>query len=166
MQAQSGGILTCRCSCCRQRRGVRSRGCLESCSRCKYEPASLKYFCAVALQLKLVPQLHTQDAGAKGKQVKEMSRRAIEKLDAALRDEKSVARTLKSRVAEAEERERRMSETHAAELGILQKRLRSAELRSKELQACGGPKSPFVTAYQFSFSVSPPLPPLFISVPA
>ena len=67
--------------------------------------------------------------------MKELSRRAIEKLDAALRDEKSVARTLKSRVAEAEERERRTTETHAAELGILQKRLRAAELRSKELQA-------------------------------
>ncbi len=67
--------------------------------------------------------------------MKELTRRAIEKLDSALRDEKSTVRTLKSRAAEAEERERRMTETHAAELGVLQKRLRAAELRGKELQA-------------------------------
>jgi hypothetical protein len=79
--------------------------------------------------------MQSQDAGAKGKQMKELTRRAIEKLDAALRDEKCTVRTLKSRAAEAEERERRMTETHAAELGLLQKRLRAAELRSKELQA-------------------------------
>jgi hypothetical protein len=79
-------------------------------------------------------QVQTQDAGAKSKQIKELSRRAIEKLDAALRDEKSAVRTLKSRAGEAEERERRLVEAHAAELGVLQKRLRAAELRSKELQ--------------------------------
>jgi hypothetical protein len=79
-------------------------------------------------------QMQSQDAGAKGKQIKELSRRAIEKLDAALRDEKLAVRTLKSRAVEAEERERRLAESHAAELGILQKRLRAAELRSKELQ--------------------------------
>jgi len=82
-------------------------------------------------------QMQTQDAGAKGKQIKDLSRRAIEKLDAALRDEKAAVRTLKSRAAEAEERERRLTESHAAELGVLQKRLRAAELRSKELQASG-----------------------------
>lgn len=80
-------------------------------------------------------QMQTQDAGAKGKQIKDLSRRAIEKLDAALRDEKAAVRTLKSRAAEAEERERRLTESHAAELGVLQKRLRAAELRSKELQS-------------------------------
>ncbi len=83
-------------------------------------------------------QMQTQDAGVKGKQIKELSRRAIEKLDAALRDEKAAVRTLKSRAAEAEERERRLAESHVAELGVLQKRLRAAELRSKELQVRAG----------------------------
>ena len=80
-------------------------------------------------------QAHAHDTDTKGKQVKELSRRAIEKLDAALRDEKATVRTLKSRSQETEERERRLTEAHAAELGVLQKRLRAAELRSKELQA-------------------------------
>jgi hypothetical protein len=83
-------------------------------------------------------QMQSQDSGAKGKQMKELTRRAIEKLDAALRDEKATVRTLKSRAAESEERERRQTEVHAAELGVLQKRLRAAELRSKELQVSGG----------------------------
>ena len=80
-------------------------------------------------------QAHAHDTEAKGKQVKELSRRAIEKLDAALRDEKATVRTLKSRAQEAEERERRVAEAHSGEVGVLQKRLRAAELRSKELQA-------------------------------
>ncbi len=113
-------------------------------------------------------QMQTQDAGAKNKQVKELSRRAIEKLDAALRDEKSVARTLKARVAEAEERERRVAETHAAELGILQKRLRAAELRSKELQARAAVDNYDCMLRTCSPSLTPPPSPPshLISVPA